>query len=92
MKERCLRCGASQRWVRDGKCRVCGGNVLAVFEPWRELLKLSGVSSEIARALYAMGLRTVEDVQRASDEVLLSVPGIGPVRAAKIRGLILDSK
>jgi len=92
VKERCSRCGSSLRWARDGKCRVCSNNVLAVPKPWSELLELPGISSEIARALYAMGLRTVADVQRASDEVLLSVPGIGPVRVAKIRGLISNGR
>ncbi len=92
MKERCLQCGASARWMRNGRCRVCGNHSApsAMVEPWRALLRLPGISSEIAQAMYALGLHTVEDVRNASDEVLLSVPGIGPVRAAKIRGLILE--
>lgn len=102
MKDKvCPKCGAELRWVQRNEnlvgCCVCNpaGPVIAINppaldEPWRALQILPGVSSEIARALWAMGLHTIAAIQAASDEVLLSVSGIGPIRAAKIRGLIKD--
>ncbi len=99
MKDKvCPKCGAELRWVQRASsivgCCVCNprGPVVTFYtkpdtEPWRALQALPGISTEIARALYALGLQTPAAVREATDDVLLSVPGIGKMRLAKIRSL-----
>jgi len=49
------------------------------------LTRLEGIGRARARALYNSGLRTAEDLQRASLSVLSSLPLIGPATAKKIK-------
>jgi len=53
-----------------------------------ELLVLPGINLEIMGALVERGYTTIAQVQAATDEALLAISGIGPVRLAKIRGII----
>lgn len=53
-----------------------------------ELERLPGVNTEILGALVHAGYTTIEQVRAASDAELLAISGIGPVRLAKIRGII----
>jgi hypothetical protein len=50
-----------------------------------ELWEIPGVSTSIAEVLYSEGIKTKENVKVASDEELLSIPGIGPGRLRQIR-------
>jgi predicted flap endonuclease-1-like 5' DNA nuclease len=53
-----------------------------------ELTTLPGIDLEIMGALVHAGYTTVAQVQAATDAELLAISGIGPVRLAKIRGII----
>lgn len=46
---------------------------------------LDGIGPDITEDLAASGVNTREDLEEASDETLLAVPGIGPARLKKIR-------
>lgn len=61
-------------------------------EAWRVFLTIPGVNIEIARTFYAHGWRTLDDIHAISDEELLSIPGIGPIRAARIRGWLVNDE
>jgi len=50
------------------------------------LESLPGVGASMAQKLYQAGFRTVEEVQAASDGVLLMIPGFGKGLLAKVRG------
>ncbi len=50
------------------------------------LESLPGVGASMAQKLYLAGFRSVEEVQAASDEELLAVPGLGKGLLTKIRG------
>ncbi|MEW5937489.1 MAG: helix-hairpin-helix domain-containing protein, partial [Candidatus Thermoplasmatota archaeon] len=57
-------------------------------EPWlSELSNIPGVGQERARALYAAGFRTLEEIDAASLDSLARVTGIGELLAKKIKGL-----
>ncbi|MDW8077155.1 MAG: DEAD/DEAH box helicase, partial [Nitrososphaerota archaeon] len=49
------------------------------------LARLEGIGRVRARALYSKGFRSVEDLKRASVNDLMSVPGIGPQIARRIK-------
>ncbi len=49
------------------------------------LARLEGIGRVRARALYRAGLRSIEDLKRVSIEKLMSVPGIGPQIARRIK-------
>ena len=51
---------------------------------WMKLPK--GVGEFKARKFYLAGFRTIEEIQAASDEQLLQIPGIGKGMLKKIRG------
>jgi len=53
-----------------------------------DLLDLPGVNREIMGALVAQGYTTIAQVQSATDEALLAISGIGPIRLSRIRGVI----
>jgi len=72
------------RLVMHCACNLMGP-VLETDAVSSNLLKLPGVSVEIAGVLMALGIYSGEMVKRASDEMLLSVPGIGPATLQKIR-------
>ena len=50
------------------------------------LESLPGVGASMAQKLYQAGFRTLEEVQTASDGVLLMIPGFGKGLLAKVRG------
>lgn len=74
---------------------VCGVSVHEVSLVLAEQLRLSaradklagvrGIGPEIALALVRVGIFSIEDLRRADDRLLLSVPGIGRGVLAKIR-------
>lgn len=101
MSNECPCCGEQLRWEKVGnrehgycKCNPYGPVIErdVLENPWHELLAIPGVNREIAKALCAIGLCSIAEIEKATDETLLSVPGIGPIRAAKIRGLITNGK
>jgi len=49
------------------------------------LVRLEGIGRVRARALYTRGFRSIEDLKRASVDELMSVPGIGPQIARRIK-------
>jgi len=49
------------------------------------LVRLEGIGRVRARALYSRGFRSIEDLKRASVDELMSVPGIGPQIARRIK-------
>ena len=51
-----------------------------------ELCRLPGVGPKAAERLYRAGFRTVEEIQAASDEDLLTVEGLGKGLLRKLRG------
>ncbi len=53
-----------------------------------ELFDIPGLNRETVGALVGIGITTFADVRAATDETLLAVPGIGPVRLAKIKEFI----
>jgi len=50
-----------------------------------ELKEIQGISESIAKVLYFEGIKSKKDVEAASDEELLRIPGIGPGRLRQIR-------
>ena len=50
------------------------------------LENLPGVGASMAQKLYQAGFRTVEEVQAASDDELLALPGLGKGLLARVRG------
>lgn len=56
-----------------------------VKEELISLVRLEGIGRVRARALYSRGFRSIEDLKRASVEELMSVPGIGPQIARRIK-------
>lgn len=51
-------------------------------------LQQLGIPVRAARAIYAAGYRTREDIRESPDGELLLVPGIGPARLAAIRAAV----
>ncbi|MEM4549553.1 MAG: helix-hairpin-helix domain-containing protein, partial [Nitrososphaerota archaeon] len=49
------------------------------------LTRLEGIGRVRARALYSKGFRSIEDLKRVSISELMSVPGIGPQIARRIK-------
>ncbi len=54
-------------------------------QPFFRDVKAAGINVRIARALYAAGLRTAEQVRAADDRELLAMPGIGVATLRKLR-------
>ena len=50
-----------------------------------QLGRIDGVSETVARNMYRMGFRALEEVAEASSEEIGSIPGVGAENAAKIR-------
>lgn len=50
-----------------------------------QLQQVDGVSEAIARGMYRLGFRTLEELAEASEQELAAMPGLGPEVAARIR-------
>jgi len=47
------------------------------------LQHIEGITEQIARSMYRMGFRAIEELAEASEEELASIPGVGDVGAAQ---------
>src|SRR6185369_16732555 len=50
-----------------------------------QLARIEGVSEQVARNMYRMGFRALEEVAEASEQEIGGIQGVGPENAAKIR-------
>jgi N utilization substance protein A len=50
-----------------------------------QLQQVDGVSEAIARAMYRLGFRTLEELAEASEQELATMPGLGPEAATRVR-------
>jgi len=57
-----------------------------------ELTEIPGISEKIADVLYFEGIKSKHDVEMASDQQLLKIPGIGPGRLKQIRTHFLKER
>ena len=48
-------------------------------------VRRAGVNVRIARSLYAAGVRSLDDLRRASDAELLAIRGVGPATVRRLR-------
>ncbi|HEX8791121.1 MAG TPA: transcription termination factor NusA [Polyangiaceae bacterium] len=50
-----------------------------------QLMQIDGVTEAVARSMYRLGFRTLEELAEASEQELTSVPGIGAEAATRVR-------
>jgi len=70
--------------IADRHARVATRRLHQV-DPVESFMFLPGVNREIADAMVNAGLISLDDVRVASDDLLLSISGIGPATLIKIR-------
>lgn len=76
--------GNKRMWARYSKTDSLWPDSFFISQLWIKLPK--GVGDSMAKKLYLAGFRTIEEIQAASDEQLLQIPGIGKGMLKKIRG------
>lgn len=76
--------GNKRMWARYSKTDSLWPDSFFIGQLWIKLPK--GVWDSRAKKLYLAGFRTIEEIQAASDEQLLQIPGIGKGMLKKIRG------